>query len=222
MDDDWDADDFVPPPVVSASARNNWEDEEEIRPLKGVKSDEKKAAPAPQKKEKKTETKKEEAPAPEPQPVQEEPVDPLEEKLRKQKLVEESDYQNTRDIFTGIDSQRAEKGGALDLDTINPNSEADFEQLAAALAKKLTDRFGKHFQHVNFLKSLVKHLATPLARVEDCRELSSALNVVLNDKLTKSKGKPAKKKAPTATVTSGKKTNIKEEMEVYDDDDDFM
>jgi len=218
MEDDWDADDFVPPPVT---IKNKWEGEDEVlevvKEVKEIKIDNK--APSSPKKNKKPDNTKA-ATAPPPQ-VEEPPLDPIAQKIKNQKMVEESDYQHTQDIFLGFEKKRTEQGGELDLDKIDPKTEAEFEQLAGELAAKL-EIFSSHFQYVNFLKSLVKNLATSLTKVDDCRELSSAINVVINDKLTKAKGKGAKKKPTVAapTATAGKKVNIKEDMQVYDDDDD--
>lgn len=67
------------------------------------------------------------------------PLDPLEEKLRKQKLVEEADYQNARDIFSGVGDRRADnEEESLDFNSFQPSSEAEFERLASALVKKFS------------------------------------------------------------------------------------
>jgi len=221
----WDDDDFEAPPPVTP-ALGNWDDEDAPKPHASWDEDDTpqaKKAPPPDKKNIKPPASKKPAAAPA-VAIKEEILDPLEEKLRKQKLVEESDYQNTKDIFSGIGDKRNEKDEEVDINTFHPSSEAEFERLAAAVAKKLTTLEGSGL-YASFLKSLVRQICTPL-RVEDCKDISAALNVVVNDKLKaeKEKTKPKKK---GGGATSGKKTNVKEAFDydggAYDDgDDDFM
>jgi hypothetical protein len=60
-------------------------------------------------------------------------ADPLTEKLGQQRLVEESDYQHTTELFGAQKSS----GGGLTLDDFIPKSEYDFLEYAELLAQKL-------------------------------------------------------------------------------------
>jgi len=161
-------------------------------------------------------------------PEVQEPLDPVAEKLRQQKLVEESDYQNAKDMFGGVGDKRSQKDEEnLDINTFQPSSEAEFERFAVAITKRLSTLESSGL-YISFLKSLIRQLCTPLTRVEDCKEISAVLNVIVNDKLKaeKEKTKPKKK---GGGATSGKKPNVKDAFD-YDgdafegggDDDDFM
>lgn len=224
MGDAWDDDDFVPPPAIVAPT-GNWDDEDvDVKPKaswdEGDTPKPAKTVQAPQKKtEKKPPEKKTAATKPE------EPLDPIAEKARKQKLVEEADYQNAEDLFSGIGEKRSEKDESIDINTFQPSSEAEFERYANAIAKKLATHESSGL-YVSFLKSLIRQLCTPLPRVEDCKEIGAVVNVVVNDKLKaeKEKTKPKKK---GGGATSGKKANVKDAFDydggAYDDgDDDFM
>jgi translation initiation factor 3 subunit J len=59
-------------------------------------------------------------------------ADPLAEKLRQQRLVEEADYQHTTELFG-----EKKSGGGPSLDSFIPKSEADFLEYAELLAQKL-------------------------------------------------------------------------------------
>jgi len=192
----WDDEDFEGPPAVSPVAAGNWDDEDaDAKPKASW--DEEEETPQTKKAPPKPAEKKVTKPASKQPPaiVKEVPLDPLAEKLRKQKLVEESDYQNVQDIFSGIGDKKSEKEeDKIDINTFQPSSEIEFERLASAVAKKLTSLEASGL-YASFLKSLIRQVCTPL-RYEDCKDISAAINVVVNDKLKaeKEKSKPKKKR----------------------------
>jgi translation initiation factor 3 subunit J len=64
------------------------------------------------------------------------PVDDAAEKLRRQKLVEEADMDNARDLF-GADDKGKKPAPAQGIDAMNPASRAEFDAFAKAMTDKL-------------------------------------------------------------------------------------
>lgn len=194
MEDDWESEDFVPPPPSIAreqpksqwddedvleeeDVKESWEDEEKPKPVK---------PPAPQKAKagKKVlveETKKILTP-------EEEAANKLEEKLRQQRLVEESDYQSTTELF-------GKRNGDRSLDDFIPTSESDFNEYAELLAHKLRP-YEKSFHYLTLLKALMRHAMTSL-KAADAKEVASSVSVIANEKLKAEKETAGKKKAGT-------------------------
>ncbi|KAL1154837.1 hypothetical protein V6Z11_A09G271100 [Gossypium hirsutum] len=115
----WDDED-----VDDADIKESWEDEDEERLLQPVaKATEEKAPKKPLSKatEKKGKTI---------EIAKEEPLDPIAEKLRQQRLVEEADFRSTTELF-------AKKGDIKTVDNFIPKSESDFEEYAELISHKL-------------------------------------------------------------------------------------
>jgi len=144
-------------------------------------------------------------------PPQGPPQDPDGEKKYKQLMVEAADFENTREMFSGLDV----------IDTKHPKDEKDFEALATLLAQKLAI-FDKSYHFKEFLKSLYRQTAVSL-KADDIKELSSVLGMVANEKMKAEKEKQKKKKAPGKRTTLNVKSDFDEEQEdVLDDYSDFM
>jgi len=144
-------------------------------------------------------------------PPQGPPQDPEGEKKYKQLMVEAADFENTREMFSGLDV----------IDTKHPKDEKDFEALATLLAQKLAI-FDKSYHFKEFLKSLYRQTAASL-KSDDIKELSSVLGMVANEKMKSEKEKQKKKKAPGKRTTLNVKSDFDEEQEdVLDDYSDFM
>ncbi|CAH2079606.1 unnamed protein product [Thlaspi arvense] len=131
--DDWEADDFQPLPakvelksnwddedVDENDIKDSWEEDDEPAPAPVVK-------PAPEKAPKKAVEKKAKTVE---APKNEEPLDPIAEKLRMQRLVEEADYQSTAELFGA-------KTEAKSVDMFIPKSESDFLEYAELLSHRL-------------------------------------------------------------------------------------
>ncbi|KAJ6421162.1 hypothetical protein OIU84_028529 [Salix udensis] len=86
--------------------------------------------PPPEKAPKKSTTKTTEKKGKTVEVVKEEKLDPLAEKLRQQRLVEEADLRSTTELF-------AKKGDEKSLDSFIPNSESDFLEYAELISHKL-------------------------------------------------------------------------------------
>eukprot|EP00026_Physarum_polycephalum_P015368 Phypoly_transcript_16032.p1 GENE.Phypoly_transcript_16032~~Phypoly_transcript_16032.p1 ORF type:complete len:236 (+),score=67.63 Phypoly_transcript_16032:60-767(+) len=218
----WEDEDFTPAKPGTKPVSDSWEDEDSNTSsgiqIKGSWEDEDVTTPEPAK-PKAAEPKKPAAkPAPKKavaKPTYVSSGDPLVDKMREQRLVEEADYQNVEDMF-GL-SKPEEKSGETDhepdlLDQ-KPKTEAEFEHFAAQIAEKLSAH-ERSFNYPFFVKSLTKHLCTNFSKAEDIKDIITALNVLVNEKLKSEKPKPKQPKK-AAGPTSGKK--------VYKDafDDDF-
>jgi hypothetical protein len=219
--DSWEDEEFEPPkPIVASTQASKWDDEDKEEEAPAAWDDE------PPKKDESKGGKKEVAKAKKPSgkkgqtgkssgasKVVEEDEDPMVKKRKDQLRVEESDFQNTQDVFSGLDSVSV-------ISTSDPKDEKDFEALADVLGKKLTV-YEKSFHYRGFLKSLLKHTTQNL-KAEEIKDLAAALTVISNEKLKMEKGGGKKKK-----VTAAKKAlNVKEDdvrgPEDFDDYSDFM
>jgi len=205
--DSWDDEEST---TTGIQIKGSWEDEDVEVPQEPVKKAEppKKPAAKPAKKAAAV-------------PTYVSSGDPVVDKMREQRLVEEADFQNVEDMF-GVSKEKKiddvitdpnPKPREPDLLEAKPKTEAEFENLAAEIAKKLS-KHETSFHYPYFVRSLTKHLCISFNKVEDVKEIITALNVVANDKLKSEKPKPKQPKK-AAGPTSGKK--------VYKDafDDDF-
>ncbi|KAL1560168.1 eukaryotic translation initiation factor 3 subunit J-A-like [Salvia divinorum] len=187
--------------------KDSWEDEEEpAKPL-----------PPPEKVVKKTAAKPEGKKMKAVQAIEEVPLDPLEEKLRQQRLVEEADFKATAELFS-------KKGDEKTLDNFIPNSESDFLEYAELISHKLRP-YEKSYHYIGLLKSVMRLSLTSL-KGADAKEVASSITAIANEKIKAEKEANASKKK-----TVGKKKQLhvgKQEDDVvvdgYDgyDDYDFM
>ncbi|KAH7447541.1 hypothetical protein KP509_01G111000 [Ceratopteris richardii] len=227
MEDDWESEDFVPPPpaITREKPKGQWDDEdaEEEEDVKESWEDEEKpkTEPKPEKpaasqkaktekkpdivQSKKTEPKK-------PLTPEEEAAIKLEEKLKQQRLVEESDYQSTTELFS-------RNNGEHNLDNFIPKSESDFVEYAGLVAHKLRT-FEKSFHYLTLLKAVMRQAMISL-KAADAKEVASSVTVIANEKLKAEKDAAGKKK------TGAKKKQLhvdKDEdtvLAAYDDVDEY-
>ncbi|XP_027342873.1 eukaryotic translation initiation factor 3 subunit J-A-like isoform X2 [Abrus precatorius] len=217
--DDWDAE--IPPLLSKDSPRNKWDDEDvEEDDVKESWEDEDEPAQAPV--------------APAAKPVEkapkisserdteksgknEEPLDPVAEKLRQQRLVEEADYKSTKELF----GARADE---KNIDSFIPKSESDFSEYAELISDKLHP-FEKSFHYIGLLKAVMRLSMTSL-KGADAKDIASSITAIANEKLKAEKEANAGKKK-----TVGKKKQLHVDKpdedlvtEPYDalDDYDFM
>lgn len=205
MSDDWDADDFVPPPpvVTKEAPKGQWDDEDQEEEAKEEVV--KEVKPKVEKKKKKEEV------VPAEQPLD----DPVAEKLRQQRLVEESDYNNAKELFGTTSSSKEAKS----LDDMLPKSEADFVQYAELLASKAV-HFEKSYHYQALLKAFFRKATAGLS-ASDAKDVNAAMGVIANEKLkvereaAAGKKKGALKKKP-ATVKLEK--GPEDDFAAYNDD----
>ncbi|GLT73537.1 hypothetical protein SLA2020_453880 [Shorea laevis] len=130
----WDDED-----VDDNNVKESWEDEDEPTLVPEAKPPAEKAPkkPAVKATEKKVKTVK---------VVKEEAVDPVAEKLRQQRLVEEADYKSTQELFSKRDDDKT-------LDNFIPKSESDFLEYAELISHKLRTH-EKSYHYIGLLKAL--------------------------------------------------------------------
>lgn len=232
MADDWEEDDWESAPVPAApggkpatAAPDDWEDEDtvpEAAPA-DVAAAPKPSAPMKQSKRLALALKEKEAAA---QKVASEramrreqelqAMDEAQRKLEMQKIVEEADLDNARDLFMGGGSAAQKKVTPSEGDTLHslhPSTDAEL----ARYAKLLTDKCRKFnkdprrtARYMVFVKEVVRGLTVDLD-AEDAKEISTHMNTISNVKLEEvKKARGGKKKA-------SKKANIRVALD-HDDD----
>lgn len=203
----WDDED-----VDDNDVKESWEDEEEPAPAPkpeppAEKAPKKSAAKAREKKGKEVEAH-----------INEEPLDPVAEKFRQQRLVEEADYKSTAELF-------AKKGGDdKSLDNFIPKSESDFLEYAELISHKLRP-YEKSYHYIGLLKAVMRLSMTSL-KGADAKEISSSVSAIANEKIKAEKEAHASKKK---TGAKKKQLHVDKEddeavVNAYDgyDDYDFM
>ncbi|KAK8635042.1 hypothetical protein V6N13_022920 [Hibiscus sabdariffa] len=187
--------------------KDSWEDEDEPQPQQPVakapeeKAPKKPAAKATEKKGKAVEVTKQES------------LDPVAEKLRQQRLVEEADYKSTTELF-------AKKGDDKTLDNFIPKSESDFLEYAELVSHKLLP-YEKSYHYIALLKAVIRLSVTSL-KAADTKDIASSITAIANEKLKAEKEATSKKK------TGGKKKQLHVDkpdddlvVNAYDDIDDY-
>ncbi|XP_039067134.1 eukaryotic translation initiation factor 3 subunit J-like isoform X1 [Hibiscus syriacus] len=171
----WDDED-----VDDTDIKDSWEDEEEPPPLQQPvakapeeKAPKKPAVKATEKKGKAVEVAKEES------------LDPVAEKLRQQRLVEEADYKSTTELF-------AKKGDDKTLDNFIPKSESDFLEYAELISHKLRP-YEKSYHYIALLKAVIRLSVTSL-KAADTKDIASSITAIANEKLKAEKEATSKKK----------------------------
>eukprot|EP00123_Amoebidium_parasiticum_P019387 comp24891_c0_seq1/m.46909 comp24891_c0_seq1/g.46909 ORF comp24891_c0_seq1/g.46909 comp24891_c0_seq1/m.46909 type:complete len:251 (-) comp24891_c0_seq1:437-1189(-) len=210
----WEDDDFEPviPSKVKQIGFEDEDEDEDVRESWDVDSDEErkkkeeakkaeaakpKPAAAAEKKGKKLkqilkEKEKQEAPAPEVE------LDPISEKLRRQKLVEDADFEVAKATFGGAAPQEAQPEELIDVMGMEPKTRADFSLMSQVIGASLSDydRSG-HFLYM--IEQILKDVCGPL-NSEDTKKLATVMTVIQHDKAKATKGTkgPVKKAAPAA------------------------
>ncbi|XP_009418137.2 uncharacterized protein LOC103998400 [Musa acuminata AAA Group] len=192
---DWEEEDFepAPPGLISNQPKGQWDDEDvedenvkeswedEEVPVQAPKLETKAAKPGHKgagEREKLPEAKRSEI-------ANEVLADPIAEKLRQQRLVEEADYKSTAELF-------AKKGVEKTLDSFIPKSESDFLEYALLLSHKICP-YEKSFHYIGLLKDVVRLSMTSL-KAADAKEVASSVTAIANEKLKAEKEANAGKK----------------------------
>ncbi|XP_042459221.1 eukaryotic translation initiation factor 3 subunit J-like isoform X2 [Zingiber officinale] len=229
---DWEEEDFdpAPPSLLINKPKNQWDDEDvddenvkeswddEEEPVQETKPQQEVEVTATKtggkgatKKDKQPEAKKVEI-------TNDVLADPVAEKLRQQRLVEEADYKSTAELF-------AKKGDERSLDNFIPKSENDFLEYAELLSHKIRP-YEKSFHYLGLLKDVIRLSMTSL-KAADAKEISSSITAIANEKLKAEKEANAGKKKQGAKK---KQLHIGRAEDDYDttggydnaDDYDFM
>uniref|UniRef100_A0A161WQF5 Eukaryotic translation initiation factor 3 subunit J n=1 Tax=Daucus carota subsp. sativus TaxID=79200 RepID=A0A161WQF5_DAUCS len=200
----------VPAPVVLKKelVKNSWDDEDvDEDDIKESWEDEEPAPvpvaePPAEKPSKKTSAKANDKKGKGVEIVKEEPLDPVAEKLRQQRLVEEADYRNTAELFG--------KSGGDDksLEIFIPKSESDFLEYAELISHKLRP-YEKSFHYIGLLKNVIRLSMTSL-KASDAKEVASSVTAIANEKL----------KAEKEANAGKKKTGAKKKQLIVDKPDD--
>ncbi|XP_030964801.1 eukaryotic translation initiation factor 3 subunit J-like isoform X2 [Quercus lobata] len=134
--EDWE-DEQIPPIPTKEQSKINWDDEDvDNDDVKESWEDEDEHTTAPETKPpverapKKPAVEAAEKKGKTVEVVKEEPLDPVAEKLRQQRLVEEADYKSTKELF-------GERGDEKTLDNFIPKSDTDFLEYAELVSQKL-------------------------------------------------------------------------------------
>ncbi|KAJ4869084.1 Translation initiation factor eIF3 subunit [Raphanus sativus] len=207
--DDWEDEQLAPLPA-KVELKSNWDDEDvdenvdendikdsweedddddndEPAPVKPATEKAKAAAKAVEKKGKAADVPKE-------APKEEEPLDPISEKLRMQRLVEEADYKATAELF-------GTKGDETKLDVFIPKSESDFLEYAEMISHRLQP-YEKSYHYIALLKAVMRHSVTNM-KAADVKDVASSITAIANEKL-----KAEKEAAAGRKKTGGKKKQL--------------
>ncbi|XP_071795141.1 eukaryotic translation initiation factor 3 subunit J-A-like [Asterias amurensis] len=240
---DWESEDFDPDQgFVKPVATDRWDGEDEEPDVKDTWEDsdsEKKEAPtgtettakATQVKKKKSleatlkakeEKRKKELEKRRLQAEQDKlsPEEQIAEKLRQQKLQEESDLQLARETF-GVSAD----DNSSRLDSINPTTEEEFQELGKLLQEKLQP-LEKSPHYVDMLDALFQACSLSL-EADQVKRLGTSLTAIANEKAKAQKNVKAKKKSKKAVLAgsgkAGKGPGMDDEYNTYGNDmDDFM
>lgn len=217
--EDWE-DEKIPPLLSKEQTKNRWDDEDvDENDVKESWEDEDEPAPepaskppaekAPKKPAEKAAEKKGKI-----NETKEEPLDPVAEKLRQQRLVEEADYKSTKELF-------GKRGDERTLDNFIPKSESDFQEYAELISHRLVP-FEKSFHYIGLLKAVMRLSMTSL-KAADAKDVASSITAIANEKLKLEKEANAGKKK-----TGAKKKQLHVDkpdddlvVNAYDDIDDY-
>ncbi|KAM4124044.1 hypothetical protein ACB094_01G202800 [Castanea mollissima] len=207
--EDWE-DEQIPAIPTKEQPKNKWDDEDvDDDDVKESWEDEDEPTPAPETKPpvekapKKLPVKATEKKGKTVEVVQEEPLDPVAEKLRQQRLVEEADYKSTKELF-------GERGDEKTLDNFIPKSESDFLEYAELISHKLRP-FDKSFHYITLLKAVMRLSMTTL-KAADAKDVASSVTAIANEKL----------KAEKEANAGKKKTGSKKKQLLVDKPDDDL
>lgn len=115
--------------------------------------------------------------------------DPIAEKLRQQRLIEEADYQSTMELF----------GAGKDLDSFLPKSAKDFEELGKLVAAKHLLPHAKSSHYKATMKALLK-AALGMMAAQEVKDVETCVAGIRADRLKEEK----------AAATQGKKSQKKQ------------
>ncbi|XP_076855496.1 eukaryotic translation initiation factor 3 subunit J-B [Brachyhypopomus gauderio] len=239
--DSWDADNFEPNEPMKSSAvlqdkwegedeeddvKDNWDDEEEEKEETKVEVNKTEVKPPEKRKlaaklkenehqkareHEKLSTRIEESQS----EVQLSPEEQAAERLRLQKLQEESDMALAREAF-GVETT-ATTHSASGIEAMCPSTKDDFVVFEKLLTDKIS-QFEKSVHYCNFLESLFRELCISV-EVDDLKKISTSLSVLLTEKQKqeREKAKGTKKKKKIVLAGGGLKAKLKDDLDDYGD-----
>ncbi|XP_057971640.1 uncharacterized protein LOC131160225 [Malania oleifera] len=216
--EDWD-DEQIPPLLNKEQPGNRWDDEDVDDVKESWEDDddpapEPAAAPSTGKTSKKPVTKSSQKKGKEVEVTQEVQLDPVAEKLRQQRLVEEADFKSTTELFG--------KGGDVkSLDNFIPKSESDFVEYAELISHKIR-AYEKSFHYIGLLKAVMRQSMTTL-KAADAKDIASSITAIANEKLKAEKEANVGKKRTAAKKKQLHLDKPDDDLMVtaYDDVDDY-
>lgn len=157
-------------------------------------------------------------------------MDTTARKLEMQKIVEEADLDNARNLFMGqnsgadkFDAPLAEKT----LDSMQPKTDQDFMEYASLFTdkcRKFNSDPRRTSRYLLFVKEVMRGLTADLG-VDDAKEIATHMNTISNMKLEefkKAKGGAKKKSSKKAAVKVDRAQDDMYESYSHDLDDAFM
>ncbi|KAL2473337.1 Translation initiation factor eIF3 subunit [Forsythia ovata] len=141
------------------------------------------------------------------------PLDPVQDKLHQQRLVEEADYKSTTELFT-------KRGDEKTLDNFIPKTESDFVEYAELVAHKLLPH-GKSYHYIGLLKDVMRLSMTSL-KGADAKDIASSVTAIANEKIKAEKeANASKKKGAKKKQLHVGKPGDDVVADTYDDFDDY-
>ncbi|KAI0563446.1 Translation initiation factor eIF3 subunit J [Gracilaria domingensis] len=237
-DDDWDADPAPAAPTIPSTstynnteALGNWDDEDQSedeepqlkKPSAPMKPSKLRAKALKEKEEQERQREIEKIMA---RQKELDEMDAVQRKIRQQQIVEEADFENTKDLFMDGDASEGMKPPAEPtLDTFKPVSDADYSKFAQMVGERcseLNDNPRRTGRYMDFVKEMLRVVVRGLGP-DDTKDLSTFVGVLSNEKRDEFKrSKGFKKKTnKKSNVRVDKMTDMRND--VYDDfADDFM
>ncbi|KAG7589036.1 Eukaryotic translation initiation factor 3 subunit J [Arabidopsis suecica] len=207
--DDWEDEQIAPLPA-KVELKSNWDDEDvdENEIKESWEDDDEEPAqpvvkPAPEKAPKKAAPKTVEKKGKAVEVPKEEPLDPIAEKLRQQRLVEEADYRSTAELFGVKDEEK-------NLDMFIPKSESDFLEYAEMISHRIKP-YEKSYHYIALLKTIMRLSLTNM-KAADVKDVASSITTIANEKL----------KAEKEAAAGKKKGGKKKQLIVDKPDDDLV
>ncbi|CAE5963075.1 unnamed protein product [Arabidopsis arenosa] len=208
--DDWEDEQIAPLPA-KVELKSNWDDEDvdENEIKESWEDDDEEPAqqpvvkPAPEKAPKKAAPKTVEKKGKAIEVPKEEPLDPIAEKLRQQRLVEEADYRSTAELFGVKDDEK-------NLDMFIPKSESDFLEYAEMISHRIKP-YEKSYHYIALLKTIMRLSLTNM-KAADVKDVASSITTIANEKL----------KAEKEAAAGKKKGGKKKQLIVDKPDDDLV
>lgn len=124
--------------------------------------------------------------------------DPEAERLRRQRLEEESDLRAINEMFGGERASQIQQ-----LDSMIPKSVKDFEEAADLVAKLFITQHRDNKNYKAFVKALLKVTAEPL-NADDSKEIENLAGNIRADKVKAEKAAAAAKKGAKKSINVGK------------------
>lgn len=150
----------------------------------------------------------------------------LERKMEQQRIVEEADMDNARDLFMDGVGGQVDTGAPVTLENFKVETPADYKKFAEMIGNRCADlntNPKKTLKYVGFVKDVMKIMVRDL-NVDDVKDLSSYMGLLSNEKreqFKKAKGIKKKSNNKKVHVRVDRADDMREDP--FDDfADDFM